>query len=919
MARWQRKLLDLSLRNNLLNFRAGKKALKLEAPDPSALEDLLSDGQALKLLPRPDLMDGADPRNQAIYEGREREDVRRAHAFDALKRREVFVGVPQDELETRLVELYRAARSTLQEGGANTLYLAIGFLSWTRDDKAGQRYRAPLILVPVSLHRKSVRSGFTLTLHDDEPRFNPTLIEMLRQDFKLNLGVAEGELPKDDAGLDVAAIWKSVSHAVKDIKGWEVTEDVVLAMFSFAKYLMWKDLTERTDQLRENPVVRHLIDSPREPYPSGVAFPNPKRLDREFAPEQTFCPLPADSSQLSAVMAAARGKDFVLVGPPGTGKSQTISNLIAQCLAENKRVLFVSEKIAALDVVYRRLREVGLGEFCLELHSSKARKLDVLAQLQKSWEAQGAADSHAWRAEGQRLKKLRDELNVYVERLHFRHANGMSIYEAIGRVVDEVNVPALGFSWSSAKVHDAVAMETMRDVADRLDVTVQAVGQGALHEHPLAAIGHVDWSPSWAQTLIAAARDAIPAAHAVESAYERFARAIDLPHTPLNRRVRAALAVLARTLPQTAGRDWRFVLRADARTIADRLQEGIALLAEYRKLSGELSPPWPDTVASACRHGLTLLQQRRETFSDLGQPWPADVVEEVQKGLTLIDEISQMTKQLSVQYGEQIEQLNVMQLQREWTKSEKAMWPMSWLGKRKIRKALDAVIAGEGEPDVAKDLRLWLKIRALRSEVSAIEIGPATSDVWAGLKTKPELAQCALNFRQVLASAPSEQPWEDTGFEPIAGGRCGERLAAELSKLRMLKTLDAELKTLEYLGLATAGLWTGLATRSEHLDAALRFQSALRDVRESGALSGDHEAVARGECGAALSADYQRLHRRALLEQQLTAYADLKEMTSGVWSGLQTRTDDVEKALKFQASIATIISNLASTPEELVP
>ena len=152
-------------------------------------------------------------------------------------------------------------------------------------------------------------------------------------------------------------------------------------MFSFAKYLMWKDLTERTDQLRENAVVRHLIDTPRESYPSGVAFPSPKRLDLEFGPEQTFCPLPADSSQLSAVMAAVRGKDFVLIGPPGTGKSQTISNLIAQCLAEGKRVLFVSEKIAALDVVYRRLREVGLGEFCLELHSSKARKLDVLAQL----------------------------------------------------------------------------------------------------------------------------------------------------------------------------------------------------------------------------------------------------------------------------------------------------------------------------------------------------------------------------------------------------------------------------------------------------------------------------------------------------------------------------------------------------------
>jgi hypothetical protein len=191
LARWQRKLLDLSLRNNLLNFRSGKKALRLEAPDPGDLEDLISDGHAVKLLPRPDLMDGSDPRSQAIYEGRNREDVRREHALDALKRREVFVALDDKELESRLVELFRTARTTLQEGGANTLYLALGFLTWTRE-KGGQKYRAPLVLVPVTLSRKSARSGFTVVLHEDEPRFNPTLLEMLRQDFHLHLGVKTG-------------------------------------------------------------------------------------------------------------------------------------------------------------------------------------------------------------------------------------------------------------------------------------------------------------------------------------------------------------------------------------------------------------------------------------------------------------------------------------------------------------------------------------------------------------------------------------------------------------------------------------------------------------------------------------------------------------------------------------------------------
>ncbi|WP_205215643.1 DUF4011 domain-containing protein [Azospirillum brasilense] len=402
LERWQRKLLDLSLRNALLNFRAGKRALICDAPDPGLLEDLLAEGRSLRLLPRPALMDGNDPRSQAIHEGRTLEDLHRQHALEALGRNEVLVGLKGDDLDARLTELYRTARAAMQEGGANTLFLALGFLSWTRDAKDAKRHRAPLILIPVTLQRKSVRSGFSLVLHDDEPRFNPTLLQMLRQDFRLTIPVAEGDLPRDDSGLDIAGIWKAVRQAVKDIPGWEVTEDVVLATFSFAKYLMWKDLVDRTEQLKQSPVVRHLIETPRDPFPSDLAFPNPRDLDATHGPEHTFCPLPADSSQLSAVMAAARGKNFVLVGPPGTGKSQTIANLVAQFLAERKSVLFVSEKIAALDVVYRRLREVGLGEFCLELHSSKSRKLDVLDQLRRAWEARRNADT--WHKEAQGLK-----------------------------------------------------------------------------------------------------------------------------------------------------------------------------------------------------------------------------------------------------------------------------------------------------------------------------------------------------------------------------------------------------------------------------------------------------------------------------------------------------------------------------------
>ena len=461
LARWQRKLLDLSLRNALLNFKQGKKSLLLEVAAPP-LEDAMAEGRTLKLLPSPELMDGQDPRSQALHEARSLEDLRSAHAAEALGRREVFVRLQEEELEVRLVELFRGARSALQEGGANTLFVALGFLVWARPDRPEQRLKAPLILLPVTLGRKSARAGFTLQAHEDEAVFNPTLVEMLRQDFQLELGVPLDDLPQDHSGLDIAGIWTRVRTAIRDVRGWEVSEDVVLSMFSFAKYLMWKDLSERTEDLRKSPVVAHLLDTPREPYRSSIPFPEPRRLDAEYPPDKVFSPLPADSSQLAAIMAAAKGKDFVLIGPPGTGKSQTIANLIAQCLAEGKRVLFVAEKIAALDVVYRRLREVGLGDFCLELHSNKSRKLDVLNQLSQSWDSSGQLDAASWSAKAFELSRLREQLSTYVERLHRRYDNGLTIYRAIGHVVVGAALPELPFSWSSPHAHDEASLAQLR-------------------------------------------------------------------------------------------------------------------------------------------------------------------------------------------------------------------------------------------------------------------------------------------------------------------------------------------------------------------------------------------------------------------------------------------------------------------------
>lgn len=914
---WQRKLLDLSLRNNLLNFKSGKKALQLEAPDPAGLEDLLSEGAVLRLLPRPDLMDGSDPRNREIHERRAQEDLRREHALDALRKREVFVALAQDALDAQLVELYRGARNALQEGGANTLFLAFGFLVWSRADKDDSKYKAPLILIPVTLERRSVRSGFTLKLHDDEPRFNPTLIEMLQQDFQLSLNGLDAELPRDDAGLHIREIWRRVASSVKDIKGWEVTEEVALSMFSFSKYLMWKDLTDRIHELRQNPVVAHLIDTPREPYArsADVAFPDPKRLDQELAPERMFCPLPVDSSQLSAVVAAVNGKDFVLIGPPGTGKSQTISNLIAQCLAEGKRVLFVSEKIAALDVVYRRLREVGLGEFCLELHSSKAKKTEVLAQLERAWDARADVDAQTWQAEAVRVGRLRDQLNTYVERLHCRFPNGLSIFGAIGEVVAGVAVPKVALAWDAPTIHTQADLQNLRELALRLGVNASEVDDLGFRDGPLSLLGHSEWSPAWQRQLIGCAQQLDLTAGTLSTAIRRYLVLLGLPASPADRHIRDAVRILATTLPQAYGRNWAFTVEPDAPRQAERLTHGRDLLERHAKLNTALSPAWDEAVLAQSTQGVQALIRWRESLTALPAPWPQDVTQELAQAIGLLERLKATRAKLSVKYQDAVETLNSHLLVRDWRAAQQAFWPASWFAKRKIKQTLLAYVTGEGEPNVGADVQTLQEIAELKAKIEQVILGPGAREVWFGLKTRIDHAQAALSFQNALAAARQQQPWMDEGWQPIESGRCGETLQRVLELMRQVRQQAQALERVALTEAQTCGLWRGLATEPEHLAAAIVFERALNSVRHSGTLDGVHEAIRRNDCGAQLAKDIKVLDMRTLVETALTELSDLNVFTSGLWRGLQTPLAELTRVLAFQSEMAKVLFTWAVTPD----
>ena len=284
------------------------------------------------------------------------------------------------ELQKTLRHLRSQAKLAIEEQGINTLYLAFGFLKWDEvgDGTFGRdrsTMSSPLLLVPVSLTVESISSPFVLQMTDDEIVLNPTLIYKMKNDFGL-------EFQDYDEEQGVKACLSMIQRAVEN-KGWSVGYEVGLSLFSFLKINMYNDLIENKNTIASNQNVLAIAGdaSAVQRVPEEL---NGFSFDEELKPIDTYQVLDADSSQQEAILFAKKGVSFVLQGPPGTGKSQTITNIIAECLADGKKVLFVSEKMAALDVVHSRLKSSGLDDFCLVLHSHKANKKDVLNQLQKS-------------------------------------------------------------------------------------------------------------------------------------------------------------------------------------------------------------------------------------------------------------------------------------------------------------------------------------------------------------------------------------------------------------------------------------------------------------------------------------------------------------------------------------------------------
>lgn len=423
---WERKLLDLSLRNNLLNLRVTQNTIQLLSVNLSLFEDELADGDEFQVLSKP--AEWVNPLNvSGVYQTVNMSDPIVDLLKHELGHKRLRSYLTEGDLANALTKLYRSSRLSLEENGANTLYLALGLLKWYETPKSELPRYAPLLLLPIEIVRKSAQKGYVIRSREEETLMNITLLEMLRQDFGIIIHGLE-ELPRDESGVDVKKIFNIVRHGIMAQSRWNVEEQAFLGTFSFNKFIMWNDIHNNADKLRENKVVASLISGKME-WETLDGLSKESNLDEAYLPADIALPISADSSQLEAICAAVRDKSFILHGPPGTGKSQTITNIIANALYQGKRVLFVAEKMAALSVVQKRLADIGLAPFCLELHSNKAKKSTILEQLQKTTEIIKKTSPLEYQTEAERLHSLRNELNSYVESLHKQHSFGFSLFD----------------------------------------------------------------------------------------------------------------------------------------------------------------------------------------------------------------------------------------------------------------------------------------------------------------------------------------------------------------------------------------------------------------------------------------------------------------------------------------------------------
>lgn len=456
----RKELLDIGLRNNMLNFRKTAKTLTVvDEVSEEVFSILYRQEKAMTFAPmaRKRLAELTKATRTDDVDQDSASDAELIHELDNLDWSSVTDENEQDEsgrarrhvdsrLQTamdeehlflQLLKIHTEAKGFIEEQGVNTLFLALGFLHWYEADSSDTLRKAPLVLLPVSLERSGAKDAFKLKYSGDELMANLSLVAKLKTDFGLDMTCCafdEDIFAADEDSL--GRYYGDVADVVSKHARWTVaSNEIALGFFSFGKFLMFKDLDPKSWPEERRPecnnVMKRLLGSGFGDLPAK--YEEDVHIDSVVKPGDVRFVKDADSSQTEAILEVREGSNLIIQGPPGTGKSQTITNIIAELIGQKKTVLFVAEKMAALEVVKRRLDECHLGDAVLELHSHKATKQSVLKELGRTLE-QGRPQTPVSEDDLVSLKSLQDALNQYCEAVSSPvGASGMPFVDVLGR------------------------------------------------------------------------------------------------------------------------------------------------------------------------------------------------------------------------------------------------------------------------------------------------------------------------------------------------------------------------------------------------------------------------------------------------------------------------------------------------------
>ena len=458
---WRRQLVALDRRQRQLYFKHTRTAsLELVEPGPDDLAILLAarPTRLFTLVPDPS---SEQPHMAVDAPAAPEVDTAGAHYGHPVEGGVRVAGKRPAELESSLRRLDVIARQLYADRGLWTLYVGMLLLQWVDpDDNA--TVVSPIVLIPVELTRPARDQPYVVRRNDDDPVLNPTLKLKMSE-----LGVQLPDLDADD--LDLAGLREGIGRAIGSRAGWTVLERSVLTTFSFQKEAMYRDLTDNADTILAHAHVQLLGLGPDAPSSEQIAFdpPDPLTLDVKYPAEELASILDADSSQRACVVSARDGHSFVMDGPPGTGKSQTIANIIVELMTAGKTVLFVSEKAAALDVVRDRLSQAKLGSFLFELHSQAATRKKVVDDLYTTLQQQVATKALFTDTDRRLLIAMREQLTHYASAMNeVRDPLGRSVFGVLGELGE---LPQITGSLPTSDFWAGLDDTTLRRIADRAE------------------------------------------------------------------------------------------------------------------------------------------------------------------------------------------------------------------------------------------------------------------------------------------------------------------------------------------------------------------------------------------------------------------------------------------------------------------